>query len=586
MIDHASGRPWLMGEWADHEVAFGRAGAARAVLIGRHTADGQEVSRRLAEAGGDPGRVERLAAGVAGSFHLVTSVDGRVRVRGTASGNRRVFRARLAGVAVAADRAGVLASATQADVDDEAVALRMAMPLVNYPLEEQGMWRGVSGVRPDDCLILESDGTDRTARWWTPPEPAASLAEGAPLVGAALAAAVGACTAGGGTVSADLSGGLDSTSLCFLAARGPARLVTYTWQSMDPANDDEVWARRAARALSPSEQVSLGCDEVPAWFDGVCDTAGWATEEPGGWVRDRARLVDGLTRMAARGSRLHLCGGGGDELFTPVPSFLHDLVRSRPGAALGVVRRRRTFRRQPLWPLLRALGDRTPFAAELAASAQCLTRAAPGPGTPQRGWEAALRMPPWATPAAVETVASRLREAAAHAPTALSPYRSLHQVLQYLRYGGNAMRQMDQMTTDRLGIGYATPFHDDAVIEAALSVRLDERMVLTGYKPLLTEAMRGTVPAELLARTTKGEAGVDFYGAIRRHRGELLELFDTPALADAGLIDAGRLRAALRGYPDDTLHTQLLPTLGCEMWLRAQHDRKALPLTVAAGGPR
>jgi asparagine synthase (glutamine-hydrolysing) len=349
--------------------------------------------------------------------------------------------------------------------------------------------------------------------------------------------------------------------------------VTFRWQGADAANDDASWARRAADALPGAEHVLLRPEEVPAWFAGVSET-GWGTEEPGTWVRDRARFVDGLTRMAARGSRLHLCGGGGDELFAPMPSFLHDLVRSHPMTALNTVRRRRAFRRQPLWPVLRALGNRSRLADELALGAGRLTAAPPRPGTPRMGWDAESRMPPWATSAAVESVASALRQAGQRVPEPLSPYRSLHQALQCLRNGGNVVRQLDQASTEQLGIGYATPYHDDAVIEAVLSVRLPERVAVTRYKPLLSAAMSGTVPAALLARTTKGDYGVDFYSAIRRHRGELLKVFDTPALATAGLIDPDRLRTALRRYPDHQLHVQLLPTLGCEMWLRCRHNLK------------
>ncbi|WP_372412280.1 asparagine synthase-related protein [Streptomyces luteireticuli] len=585
VVEHASGRPWMLGVWPDELLAVGQVGTARLAVIGRHRVDGEVLSARLKKQAQGISGTDGLAAGVAGCFHVVGSAGGRVHVRGSASGTRRVFHARVAGVTVASSRADLLAAVIGAGVDEEVLALRMAVPGIAHPLEERCIWKGVSGIRPDDCLVLEPDGRARTVRWWTAPEPSAAFEEGAASLRDALSEAVGTCSAGGGIMSADLSGGLDSASLCSLAVQGPARLVTFGWHGADPANDDTVWARRAAEELPDAEHVTAGPGEIPAWFSGLSDLP-FITEEPGPWVRDWARILHVLGRMAGRGSRLHLFGGGGDELFTPMPSFLHDLVRSRPLTALSLLRQGHALRRYPLRPVLYALGDHTSLADELARGASRLTATPSLPHAPAMGWGFGTGMPPWATPQAVATVAAMLREAADRAPVPLSPYRSLHMALQCLRAGADAVRQIDQATTEHLGIGYATPFHDDAVIEAALSVRLEERMALACYKPLLVAAMRGAVPEAILARTTKGEYSADFYIDFRRHRGELLALFDAPALADAGLIRPDRLRAALRGYPDHQLHTQLLPTLGCEAWLRSPPKPPTAPPDATTGGFR
>ncbi|MFD0382134.1 asparagine synthase-related protein [Streptomyces stramineus] len=190
------------------------------------------------------------------------------------------------------------------------------------------------GLRPEDSLLIEPDGRARAQRWWTPPEPALSLAEGAYGVRGALAAAVETCTADGGTVSSDLSGGMDSTSLCFLAARGTARLVTLRWQGLDPGNDDAIWAGRATAELPGIEHVVPEFSRSPLWFSGLTDLR-MTTEEPGAWVRDGARFRALAELMKSRGSRLHMFGGGGDELFTAFAPHLHDYVRSDPLAAFA-----------------------------------------------------------------------------------------------------------------------------------------------------------------------------------------------------------------------------------------------------------
>ncbi|GLW09538.1 asparagine synthase [Microtetraspora sp. NBRC 13810] len=569
VIVHGSGRPWLAGRWPAGQVTVAEAGAARAAVIGRCPITVADLAARLADIR-EAEQAERLVAGLAGSFHLVVSVGGRVRVRGTASATRRVFHARVAGATVAASRSDILAAASGAEIDPEVLASRLLPPGAVYALEQRSVWRGVSSVSPDHCLVLDARGRHTEHRWWSPPVPELTLGQGAAAVRDALGAAVASCTAGGGTVSADLSGGLDSTSLCFLAARGRAELVTSHAPGLDPSNDDTTWARRAAAALPVAVHLSADPGLTPLSFAGMAGPHA-ALEEPGGWVRDAARLHDLAERMTARGSRLHLMGGGGDELFSPVPALLHDLVRSHPLLALRRLRAHRAGRRRgPLAPALRALADRGDYGTWLGSSAARLAAGPPPATAASVGWGPELRMPPWATPEAVEAAREALVDALAAAPEPLSPQRAQHAALLYVRTGGNGLRQIDQATS-RAGLPYTAPFLDDAVVEAALSVRTHERGAQGRYKPLLRAAMAGIVPEPLLTRTTKGEYGVDVHTGLRRHRDDLLGLLDSSLLARRGLIDDDAARAALLDpHPAGTGLAPLIQTLTCEVWLRSQ----------------
>ncbi|MGO4759478.1 asparagine synthase-related protein, partial [Streptomyces sp. 2MCAF27] len=209
-------------------------------------------------------------------------------------------------------------------------------------------------------------------RWWCPPEPVLPLGEAAQGVRAALMEAVDTCTAGGGTVSADLSGGLDSTSLCFLAARGDAALVTARWEGVDARDDDAAWAAQAARELPAATHLVVGRGETPDWFAGL-GSLRLAAQEPGPWTRDIAKLDDVLRRVQAHGSRLHLGGGGGDELFTPAPSPWIDALAQHPGTVLKRARRQRLGWRISRWAMLRALTDRRDYHRWLLEAADRLT---------------------------------------------------------------------------------------------------------------------------------------------------------------------------------------------------------------------
>ncbi|MFF4157989.1 asparagine synthase-related protein [Streptomyces sp. NPDC001678] len=556
------------------------AGAVRLAVIGRCPVTAGALLARARRIG-DVSDVERAVQGLAGSFHVVASVAGRVRVRGSASGLRRVFHTRVGGVTVAASRADRLASLTGAGVDERLLAPFLLATAPPHPLGDRCPWHGVREVPPWDCLIVEPDGRARTRRWWTPPEPVLPAAEGAREVRRALLAAVASRTAGGGTVSSDLSGGMDSTSLCFLAARSRAHLVTLHWEGLDPGNDDTAWAARAAAELPTAEHVRTDRSRLPLWLGGLTGFA-IPTEEPGCWVRDTARRERIVTLLIGRGSRLHLTGIGGDELFTAFPPHLHDYFRARPLAALARIRRQSSLHRWPLLPMLRGLADRSTYRQWVAGSARGLTRTPPPQraGTPPSlAWGSDPHLPPWATPDAAREVRGMLRDAAADAEP-LAPQRGQHAALAYVRAGARSARQLHQVSS-ALGLEHAAPYFDDGVVEAALSVRVPERNAPHRYKPVLATAMRGTVPEALLGRSTKGEFTGDFYAGLRHNRAELLRLFEDSRLARAGLVDAAAVRAILLGLhatPEALRHLE--PTLACEVWLRSLTVPGATP-----GGP-
>jgi asparagine synthase (glutamine-hydrolysing) len=277
--------------------------------------------------------------------------------------------------------------------------------------------------------------------------------------------------------------------------------------------------------------------------------------------------------MRGQGSRLHLVGGGSDEIFTAHPSSLHDLARTRPLAA--VTRLRATRAPRPLWSQLAQLADRTGFAAWLNGLAADLTTQQPPLAKAEAeifamSWGTPSRLPAWATERATHATRELAARLAAAATPPLWPRRGQHVAVHTARASGAGLRQIDQATT-AAGLPFAAPFLDDAVIAAALSVRVTDRSLPGRAKPVLAEAMRPIVPGSLLDRPKTGEYSAELYAGLRRHQGELLELTDDSRLARMGLIDAAALRAfLLRPHPRPYALVPLFSTLACEIWLRAQ----------------
>ncbi|MEU0589118.1 lasso peptide isopeptide bond-forming cyclase [Streptomyces sp. NPDC006132] len=565
-VAHASGRPWLVGRWAPGEITVVAAGPVRVAVAGICPVPAARLTR-LAARIRTVADADELAAALPGSCHLVVSAPSAVRFQGSATGLRRVFRTRTHGVEIAADRADVLVAMTGAGIDEQTLALRVATGgFLPPPLGDRPLWSGISPLAPDHCLVWEHDQV-RETRWWQPPAPELSLRTGAEKLRETLATALGDRAPGSGRLSTDLSGGMDSTSLCFLAARNTPGLLTFRWGEAEAGNDDAAFAAHAIGSLDRAEHLVVPPGDLPALFTDA--DAPVDTEEPYPFVRTLARTRHTARLLSGSGSRRHLAGHGGDELFTPFPGYLHSLLRRRPLTALRHVRGYGALKRWPLLPTLAALTRPGDEADWWRTQADRLTDPVPPKRRPALGWGLwSLRAPSWATGDAIDAAREALRDTA-NRVRPLSADLAQHQSLLAVRTSAPWYRLLARVFADD-GVQLDSPFFDDRVVEAVLAVRTPEHAGPWRYKPLLAEAMRGIVPEPVLGRSTKGEFSDEANSGLRRNLPAVLELFEDSALASHGLIDPGELRTRLLApQPDNSTRIALEPLIGCETWLRS-----------------
>ncbi|PAZ12400.1 asparagine synthase [Streptomyces sp. SA15] len=560
-LTHASGRPWLLGCWPDDEAVTAQAGTARLAAIGRTSLTPHDLVAR------GPG-----VTGAAGSFHLLASVDGEVYARGTATGVRRLCTADADGVTFAADRAHTLAWLTGADPDPARLAARLLLPDPPFPIETSAMWRGVRAVQPGHALRLGRDGSVRTERWWRPPPSDLPLEQAATLLRDALRAAVAVRVRPGDVWGADLSGGMDSTSACFLAHEAGADLVAVTLEWSAAGNEDARHAREAARHLPGITHFVLPSSELPGHFSGLGERHP-PGDEPSVLLRDRAQQSELAGLLRDHGVRGRLSGHGGDHVVTPLPAYLHPLLRRRPLTGLAHLAAHRARSRWPLVATLRQLVSRPSLAAWIREQADALGPLRRGE-PPMCGWGFPVALPPWATGRARDLAAGLLREAADRDGVPLGPDRGTHAWVHLARLAGSTATHLSAWGAVD-GLPVETPFCDDAVLDACLRVRPEDAGHPAVYKPLLAAAMRGIVPEAILTRTTKDHCGDEWYAGLATQRRTLAAWTADSRLAAAGLADPAALRRAVLapGLLNGGV-CELEPTLGIEEWLR---DLEARP---------
>ncbi|MGW3212732.1 asparagine synthase-related protein [Streptomyces parvus] len=593
-VAHPSGRPWIVARPLVRKVSHLARGEDALVLIGPDRVP-DAVLAGILEGARDRTGLEHRLARVPGLYHVVARLSGRSWIRGTATGLRRIYHARHpAAGTIASDRPAVLAHLIDAPLDESALALRL-LDFLPHPLSRRPVWRGVheTGAGYGLALPVAAPGTAAVPgptehRWWEPPPGELPLAEGAREVGDAVAASVRAHVGGLDRISCELSGGLDSTALAFAARdTGPASLSLLTVAARDRYSEDETWARRAVEAAGGTAAPGGGYGAAPAldhhlipaadapyFYADLASTAAELNDEPLPVAPGRARAALLLGRARATGSRYHLTGYGGDEIFLGLPHAYQDLFHGNPFTAwshLGGLRHQLGW---PLLPTVKALLDRSAFPRWLAGA----VTAAPQPvaRTPLLSWGVRQSLHPWLTEHATTLIAEEFRAAAEHAEP-IDPWRGRHVDIDGVRMGARHFQAMEDIGMT-IGLPVAAPFYDDRILEATLAVRLPERISPWRYKPLLVEAMRGVVPDALPARTTKDHMASDEHQGLREHAPELAELWTGSRLAEHGLVDSRHLlRLAAEPFSPVLVEHSISSTVAGETWLRTAENAWPAP---------
>lgn len=446
-------------------------------------------------------------------------------------------------------------------------------------LEGRSPFTGVEILPPGIRATITTNGW-HTTRTWTLAE--RRFPDGAAQLRAALVAGVAARVAPVHTITTDLSGGLDSTSITFLAARAASPDAQLIATTLRPAGTDHGGdldhARRAAAALPElrHELVTIEAHCLP--YTNVTSVP--RTDEPAPSTATFARFRRQLQLLARLGSDCHLTGDGGDGVLRAPLCYLVDLARnghvrlllehaagwaqllnhSALSLLLAATCQARCHDASPLallHRLLRSEDDRYISYQYISYQVRASQLLASESG-PVR----------WFTATARRLAARRAAEVA---PCAVTDQPIGDQAaLQTIHTMGRLGRSEMQLA-GYYGVSLHNPFLDAAVVDACLSVPAEDRTSPWVPKPLLHAALARDVPPFVFSRHTKGDFTADEYLGIRTNATHLRDLFGPSHLAQQGLVQDVAVRDvidhAVAGFPVDLPAFDAL--VATEAWLRA-----------------
>jgi asparagine synthase (glutamine-hydrolysing) len=465
--------------------------------------------------------------------------------------------------------------------DPVSAAMRIACPAVLPMWSTRSAYADVGRLAGGAVLRADSDSLNVRVETARLPLPVAgrSLGDGAAMLRCALTAAVRSRSESR-LVSCDFSGGLDSTSIAFLAARySPQSVASIVYhQPLAPAEDIADAVRFAALDQRIALTVVRGSTGTLP-FTGLAEAAGAAafwSAEPSPEALAASRTALRLAAASASGAQVHLTGEGGDALLLAAPSYLASLARPQ--------RTRTLLQHCASYGRLRFVspGRLAARAVRLAAtsSSRALTAVAAELENPVCGagqwpdliswWPPCGEAATWLTPA----IRREIADIAADPMTARAVGPDIGPAdltaLTDLRRSGDAQRHLRELAQP-YGISVQAPFLDSEVITAALSLPAETRADPRSYKPLLGAALRGLVPAAVFDRRTKGDYAAEDYLGARAGSHALRDLLRDSRLAALGVIEPGALDPTL----DRMIAGVAVPLgplnmlLATESWLRS-----------------
>ncbi|MEU9158112.1 asparagine synthase-related protein [Streptomyces sp. NPDC048417] len=510
-----------------------------------------------------------------GSYWMVVAAPGRRRtvVAGDLAETHAVYTAATERGPVWATDAALLAGQLGRGPDLELLTAQVAVGATGH-WPHRSVWEGIERVPGGHALVLEHGGT-RTVDVRPRPD-GRTMEEGAEGVGSALwtAAQAYACEAGD-QVSADLSGGLDS-STAVIAAAGVARVVAVTYGGPLADGVDTELAVRVAQYAGVEHHISPGGPATAhflRWPNALLPA-------PAMPVSSYALDADYL--RPARGiSPLHLTGHGGDVVLESSTVAWTALVqagqRRRARAAVTTLARRVNEAPGPLWKAVQDAARGRPYAMARAAEAVADNRLL-GDGLGVWTWCPIGAAAGWLTPQGREIVSRMLEESG----------RAVGDVdagewddWSALTHNGSVLRDSAPVFAEH-GVEQVSPFLDNETVRACLSIGAGERRRPGVYKPLLALALPH-LPAWLVDRNSKGHFGPLLYEGLRARQQQLHELIDASELVAAGLVDPAPVHATLTGIVSGA-GRQPLPAL--ETFLTTSWWLSRAAVTAAAGGAR
>ena len=501
--------------------------------------------------------IDRLIARLRGMFAIGFWDDGARKcylVRDRLGVKPLLYHVKDGSLAFASTARALEAALKNGQIDSLAVAEFLEFGFIT---DERSIYEGVRKVPP--ATILEWDGRDLTARsFWSAPRVQnggkVRFAESVEATEHILQEAVKLRLEADVPVGALLSGGIDSSLVCWAAASLGADIRTFTVGTPGQDSDESADAVATAQRLGIRHSViELSADEKPDTADLIS-----AYGEPFACASALGMLR--VSRAVKQDVTVLLTGDGGDDVFLGYPYQRNFLAAQRVARKLSPVVAKS-------WPYLRRFVP----PVGLARRARHFLDYATG------GLGAVIRVHD-GLPLYRRTKLLGARLDGIQPPqrsTALSGASARNLLEDFLLYDWRTTFTGEYMTkvdggTMHYALEARSPFLDHVLWDYAGSLPFEVRLQNGELKSILREIARRRIGHGVAGRAKRGfEIPVSRWLA-REWGPEFLDLFQNSLLAGQGFVDSGAaVRLWKRTSPNGKVPVQLWRLFVLENWMRS-----------------
>jgi asparagine synthase (glutamine-hydrolysing) len=436
-------------------------------------------------------------------------------------------------------------------------------------------YRGVCAVPTAHCVSLSAERTDVRRFWHLEPGIVRYRDRRAyeEQMRALWREAVGTRLRAEGTVWAELSGGLDSSSVvCMADALVKERRVDATAiqplshvAARSPEGDERRFIAAVETQIGTNSRIMIVEDHKDD-----CDAgAAWVTPSAA-----RGVGLASIRQVREHGGRLVLSGRAGDAVMGCFPdnsvAVLDDVADGRLLAAAAGVRQWSRATRKPFleigWQLIR---QSLPAASTPLADGPLNETQAQGANLLTRRLQSLIEQVP---DVGLLAATSAIRPSKRHLAKLL------------LGYAIDARLSLPMLPPD---VTYTYPFVHRPLVEFVMAIPGEELSAPGRMRSLMRRSFEGLLPPRVLERTSKGYYPPAAMRALRP-LAEAARPVDRLEVVQRGWIDPERLDAAIRLVIDGGAATggEVLRALRLEQWLTARHRRQSAEPPTQKGGER
>ncbi len=465
----------------------------------------------------------------------------------------------------------ILQQLINAEINTDWISKFLICPGIQELLQDQSPFQNIKCILPGHFLFFSPNKTQYFPYWIPPPGEKNITDVSNKLKTHLLMGINNRVSMYGENMSADLSGGLDSTSLSVLAAKMMDKkgqtLNTITYGSTSE-REDTIYAQKVASKFANINSNILGVHEFPSAFSNLEIPL---TDEPLINATTFGNFYYGFNFIKAMNSELHLSGEGADAVLLSPYSYLADLILKRKIKTL--------FSHINGWAKVKNISQgfliKSAFMLSITkyqhwAKKQSinLQRNQNKQNIFELGWFQAPQKASWHTDEAVRVIVSLLKT---HSITGIpfSEKPGQHEAYSNILAIGRTSRVLQQVA-GAYDVNLDFPYLDAMIVDTCLQAKTEDRNNPFLFKPLLYHSLKSDIPEFILSRTTKGDYTDDLYKGIQKNLNTVINLFQESYLHNLGLICSNTLIEAAKTFNMglDVGLCQFCNTVAAELWIR------------------